>query len=159
MNCSTPAFPVLYCLLEFAQTPVHWVGDAIQPSQPLSPPSPPALSISQHQGLSQRVGSSRQVAKLLELQRQHQSFQHSGFWFPCSLSDFKEPFPVPQFESTILRCSAFFMVQFSHLYMSTGKTIALTVWTFVSKEMSLLFNMLSRFVIAFLPKSKHLLIS
>ena len=59
----------------------------------------------------------------------------------------------------ILQCTAFFMVQLSHLYMTIGKTIALTIWTFVSKVMSLLFNMLSMFVIAFLPRSKHLLIS
>ena len=62
-------------------------------------------------------------------------------------------------KASILRCSAFFMVQLSHPYMTTGKTIALTRWTFTSKVMSLLFNMLSRFVIAFLPRSKHLLIS
>ena len=62
-------------------------------------------------------------------------------------------------KASILQCIAFFMVQLSHPYMTTGKTIALTVWTFVSKVMSLLFNMLSRFVIAFLPKSKHHLAS
>ena len=62
-------------------------------------------------------------------------------------------------KASILQCSAFFTVQLSHPYMTTGKTIALTRWTFVSKVMSLLFNMLSRLVIAFLPKSKHLLIS
>ena len=62
-------------------------------------------------------------------------------------------------KASILQCSAFFMVQHSHPYMTTGKTIALTRWTFVSKVMSLLFNMLSRLVIAFLPRSKHLLIS
>ena len=62
-------------------------------------------------------------------------------------------------KASILWCSAFFMVQLSHLYMTTGKTIALTLWTFVSKVMSLFFNMLSRFVIAFLPRSKCLLIS
>ena len=61
--------------------------------------------------------------------------------------------------ASVLQCSAFFKVQFSHQYMITGKTIALTRWTFVSKVMSLLFNMLSRLVIAFLPRSKHLLIS
>ena len=61
-------------------------------------------------------------------------------------------------KASILRCSAFFIVQFSHPYMTTGKTIALTRWTFVGKVMSLLFSMLSRFVIAFLPRSKHLLI-
>ena len=62
-------------------------------------------------------------------------------------------------KTSFLQCSAFFMVQLSQPYMTTGKTIALTVWTFVSKVMSLLFNMLSRFVTAFLPSSKHLLIS
>ena len=61
--------------------------------------------------------------------------------------------------TSILLCSAFFMVQLSHPYMTTGKTIALTIQTFVSKVISLLFNTLSRFVIAFLPRSKHLLIS
>ena len=62
-------------------------------------------------------------------------------------------------KASILWCSAFFMIQLSHLYMTSGKTVALTVWTFVSKGMSLLFNMQSRFVIAFLPRSKCLLIS
>ena len=62
-------------------------------------------------------------------------------------------------KASILRCSAFFMVQLSHLYMTTGKTIVLTMWTFVGSVVSLLFNMLSRLVITFLPKSKHLLIS
>ena len=62
-------------------------------------------------------------------------------------------------KTLILQCSAFCMVRLSHPYMTTGKTIALTVWTFVSKVMSLFFNMLSRFVTAFLPSSKHLLIS
>ena len=62
-------------------------------------------------------------------------------------------------KTSILQCSAFFMAQLSHPYMTTGKTIVLTIWTFVSKVRSLLLNMLSRFVIAFLPRSKHLLIS
>ena len=67
MNCSTPGFPVLHYLLEFAQTHVHWVRDAIQPSHPLLPPSPLALNLSQHQGLFQWVGSPHQVAKVLDL--------------------------------------------------------------------------------------------
>ena len=75
MNCSTPGFPVLHHLLEFAQTHVHWVGDAIQPLHLLLPPSPPALNLFQHQGLFQWVGSSHQVTKVLEFQLQHQSFQ------------------------------------------------------------------------------------
>ena len=71
---SMPGFPVLHHLLEFAQTHVHWVGDAIQPSHPLSFPSP-ALNLSQHQGHFQWIGSWHQVAKVLEFQLQHQCFQ------------------------------------------------------------------------------------
>ena len=68
MNCSTPGLPVHHWLPEFTQTHVHWVGDAIQPSHPLSSPSPPALNLSQHQGLFKWVSSSHQVAKVLEFQ-------------------------------------------------------------------------------------------
>ena len=75
MNCSMPGFPVLYYLPESAQTHVYWVDNATQPSHPLSPPSPPALNLSQHQGLFQWVSSSHQVPKVLELQLQHQPFQ------------------------------------------------------------------------------------
>ena len=76
MDCSTPTgFPVLHYLLELDQTHVHWVDDAIQPSQSLSSPSPPALNHSHHQGLLQWFCSMQQVAKVLELQLQHQSFQ------------------------------------------------------------------------------------
>ena len=71
VDCSTPGFPILHYLLEFAQTHVHWVGDAIQPSHPLSPPSPLVLNLPQHQGLFQWVSSSHQVAKVLALQLQH----------------------------------------------------------------------------------------
>ena len=75
MDCSMPGFPVHHQLLELAQTQVCWVGDAIQPSHHLSSPSSPALNISQHQGLSQWVSFSHQVAKVLEFQLKHQSFQ------------------------------------------------------------------------------------
>ena len=75
MNCSMPGLPVHHQLLEFTQTHVHGVGDAIQPSHPLSSPSPPALNLSQHQGLFEGVSSSYQVAKVLEFQLQLQSFQ------------------------------------------------------------------------------------
>ena len=75
MDCSAPGFPILHHLLEFAQTHFHRINDAIQPSHPVLSSSPPALSISQHQGLFQRVSSSHQVAKVLELELQHQSFQ------------------------------------------------------------------------------------
>ena len=75
MDYSTPGFPVHHQLSELAQTHVHRVGDAIQPSHPLSSPSPPALNLSQHQGLFQGVSSLHQVAKVLELQLQRQPFQ------------------------------------------------------------------------------------
>ena len=78
MNRSMSGLPVHHQLPEFTQTHVHWVGDAIQPSHPLSSPSPPALNFSQHQGLFKWVSSSHKVAKVLELQLQHQSFQ----WTP-----------------------------------------------------------------------------
>ena len=78
MNYSTPGLSVHHQLPEFTQSHVHWVGDAIQPSHPTSSPSPPALNLSQHQGLFKWVSSSHQVAKILELQLQHQSFQ----WTP-----------------------------------------------------------------------------
>ena len=137
MNPSMPGLPVHHQLPEFTQTHVHRVSDAIQPSHPLSSPSPPAPNPLQHQSLFQWVNSSHEVARVLEFQLlQH----HSS-------------------KASILRCSAFFRVQLSHPYMTTGKTIALTKWTFVGKVMSLLFNMLSRLVISFLPRSKHLLIS
>ena len=78
MNRSMPGLPVHHQLPEFTQTHVHWVGDAIQPSHPLSSSSPPAFNLSQHQGLFKWISSSHQVAKVLEFQLQHQSFQ----WTP-----------------------------------------------------------------------------
>ena len=80
MNCSTPGLPVHHQLPESTQTHVHWVGDAIQPSHPLSSPSPPAPNPSQHQGLFQWVSSSHQVAKVLEFQLQHP--MDTQDWFP-----------------------------------------------------------------------------
>ena len=108
MDCSAPGFPVHHQLLELAQTHVHWVGDAIQPSHPLSSPSPPALKLSQHQGLFQWVSSSHEVARVLEFQLQHQSFQwtprtdllQNGLvGSPCSPRDSQESSPIPQFKS------------------------------------------------------------
>ena len=108
MNCSTPGLPVHHQLLESTQTHVPWVGNAIQPSHPLSSPSSPALNLSQHQGLFQWVSSSHQVAKVLELQLQHQSFQwtpRTGLLSdglvgsPCSPRDSQESSPTPQFKS------------------------------------------------------------
>ena len=88
MDCSMPGLPVHHQLLEFTQTHVHWVGDAIQPSHhPLSSLSPPAFSVSQHQGLFKWVSSSHQVDKVLEFQLQHQSFQWTfrtpDMWTGC----------------------------------------------------------------------------
>ena len=108
INRSTPGLSVHHQLLESTQTHVYRVGDAIQPSCPLLSPSPPALNLSQHQGLFKWVSSSHQVAKVLELQLQHQSFQwtpkthhlYDGLvGSPCSPRDSQESSPTPQFES------------------------------------------------------------
>ena len=157
MNCSMPGFPILHCLPEFAQTHVHWVSDTIQPFHSLLPSFLPALNLFQHQGLFQWVGSLHQMAKVLELQFQHQFFQWI-FGTPCCPRDSQESSPTPQFESINFSALSLLYVQFSHPYRTIGKTIALTRWTFVGKVMSLPFNTLSRFVVAFLPRSKRLLI-
>ena len=111
MECSTPDFPVLHHLLDLAQTHVHQIGDTIQPSHPLSFPSPPAFNLSQHQGLFKWVSSFQQVAKVLELQFQHQSFQwilRADFvynwlvWSPCCSRDSQE------FSSTTVQKHQFF---------------------------------------------------
>ena len=164
MDCSMPDVPDHHQLPELTQTHVHRVGDAIQSSLPLLSPSLSAFNLSQHQGLFQWVSSLHQVARVLEFQLQHQSFQ-CIFRADLLKVDWLDPLAVQgtlksvlqhhSSKASILRCSAFFIVQLSHPYITTGKTIALTRWTFVGKVMSLLFNMLSRLVIAFLPRSKH----
>ena len=166
MGCSTPGFPVLHYLLEFAQTQVHWVGDTIQPSHPLSPPPLPAFHFSQHQGLFQWVSSSHQVAKVLEFSISPSneypgliSFRIDWFDFLAVQGTLKRLLQHHSSRASILQCSAFYgpMLTSVHDYW---KTIALTIyWLLLAKVMSLLFNMLSRLVIAFLPRSKHLLIS
>ena len=165
MDCSTPGFPDHHQLPKLAQTQVHQASDAIQPSHPLSPPFPPAFNSSQDQGLFQGVSFSHQVAKLLEFQLQHQSFQgNSGLtsfrmdWFDLlavqrTLKSFLQHHSS---KVSILWYSAFFIIQISYPYMTTGKTIALTRRSFVGKVMSLIFNMLSRLVITFLLRSKGL---
>ena len=166
-DCSTWGFPVHHQLPELAQTHVPRVSDAIQPSHPLSSPSPPTFNPSQHQGLYQWVSSLHQVAKVLELQLQPQSFQWIfQDWLPLGLTGLIAVQGIPKSllqhlssKASILQCSAFFMDQLSHPYMTTGKTIALTRWPIVDKVMSLLFTMLSRLFITFLPRSKRLLIS
>ena len=131
-------------------------------------PSPPAFNLSQHHGLFKWVSSSHQVAKVLDLQFQHQSFKWTFkiISFRMNWLDLlavqgtlKSLLQHHSSKASILRCSSLFKVQLSHPYMTTGKTIALMRRTFVGKVMSLLFNMLSRLVITFLPRSKRLLIS
>ena len=168
MDCSTPGLPVHHELPELAQTHVHWVSDAIQPSHPLQSPSPPAFNLSQHQGLFQWVISSHQVVKVLELQLQSQlsneyarliSFRIDWLDLLAVQGTLKSLLQYHSSKASILQHSAFFIVQLSHPYMTTGKTIGLTRQNFVGRVMSLLFNMLSRFAIAFLPRSMDLLIS
>ena len=142
MDFSTPGFPVLHHLLEFAQTHVHWVGDAIQSFHPLSFPSPPAFNLSQHQGLFQWVSSSftsggqsigaSASASVLPMNIQG--------WFPLGWTGWislqsKSLHQHHSSKASGLRRSVFFIVQLSHPYMTTGKTIALTRWTFVGKVM------------------------
>ena len=157
MNCSIPGFHVLHYLPEFAQTHVHWVSDAIQPSHPLSFPSTPAFNLSQHQGLLQWVSSSHQVAKVLEFQLQHHpSNEYSGLisfrmdWLDLLAvqGTLKSLLQHHSSKASILWHSALFMVQLSHPYMTTGKTIALTRQTFVSKVMSLLFIFIFYFFVS-----------
>ena len=135
MYCSTPGFPVHHELPELTQTHVHWVSDAIQPSHPLSSPSPPAFNLSQHQGLFKWVSSSHQVGKVLEFQLQHQSFQWIFMidffnWLMDILAvqeTLKSLLQHHSSKGSIIWGSAFFMFQLSYQYMTTGKTIALTI--------------------------------
>ena len=167
MNRSTPGLPVHHQLPEFTQTHVHWLNDAIQPSHPLSSPSPPAFNLSQHQGLFKWISSLHRWPKywsftfIISL-----SNAYSGLiFFRIDLVDLlavqgtlKSLLQHHSFKASILWCSAFFTVLLSHLYITFGKTISLTSWTFVSQVMSLLSNMLYRFVIVIIPRSKCLLI-
>ena len=129
---------------------------------------PPPFNLSQHQGLFKWVSPSHEVAKVLEFQLQiSPSSEHPGLisfrmdWLDLLAvqGTLRSLLQHHSSKASILRCSAFFIVQLSHPYMTTGKTIALTRQTLVSKVMSLLFNMLSRLVITFLPRSKCRLIS
>ena len=163
MDYSTPGFPVHQQFPELVQTHVHQVGDAIQPSHSLL--SPLLLSSI---FLSIRVFSNESALRIRWPKYWSFSFSISLSNEYSELISFRMDWldllavqgtlkSLPQHHSSkasILQCSAFFMVLLLHPYMTTGKTIALTRWTFVCKVMSLLFNMLSRFVIAFLPRSK-----
>ena len=160
MDCSVPGFPLLHYLPEFAQTHFLWVGNAIQLCHPLLPPSL-VLHLCQHQDLFQWVGSSHQVTKVSELQFQHQScpwifrVDFLQDWLvssPCCPRDSQESSPAPEFKSINSSALSLYGPALTSIH---GKTIALTIRTFVSKVMSLL--AMCRFVIAFLPRNKCLL--
>ena len=167
MDHSKPGFPVLHSLPEFAKTYAHWVRDAIQSSHPLLPP-PPAFSLSQHQGPLQR-SSPMGLAFASGGQSNGVSASASVFpmnikgWFPLGLTGLisLQPKGLSRvFSSTTTQKHQFFSAQLS-LWANSRihwKNHSFDIWTCVSKVVSLLFNMLSRFAIAFLPRSKHLFI-
>ena len=163
MNCSMPGHPVHHQLPEFTQSHVHRVSDAIQPSHPLLFPSPPAPNTSQHQGFSNESTLCMRWPKYWSFNLSiSPSNEYSGLisfridWLEKTL---KSLLRHHSSKASVFLSSAFCIVQLSHPYTATGKTIALTRQTFVSKVMSLLFDMLSRLVIVFLPRGKHVLIS
>ena len=161
MNRSMPGLPVHHQLPEFTQTHILRVGDATQPSHPLSSPFPFAPNPSQHQSFSSESTLHMRWPKYWSFSFSIiPSKEHPGLiWFRM---DWLDPLAVQgalksllqhhSSKASILWGSAFFTVQLSHPQMTTGKTIALTKWTFVGKVMALLFNMLSRLVITFLPR-------
>ena len=167
MDCSMPGFPVIHHL-KFAQTHGHWVSDIIQPSPPLlflllMPSIFPSIRVFSHESalhikwpkywsFSFSNSPSNEYSGLISLKID---------WFDLLVvqGTLKSLLLHHSPKASILQRSAFFKVQLSCLYMTVGKNIALTLWTFVSKVMFLLFTMLSRFVTAFLLRTKHLLIS
>ena len=167
MNCSKPGLPIHHQLPEFTQTRVHCVSDAIQPSHPLSSSSLPALNISQHQIFSNEsalhirwpknlsfsfsISPSNEYSELI-------SFRMDWLDLLAVQGTLKSLLQHHSSKTSILWFSLL-LVQLSHPYMTTGKTITLTRWTFVGKVISLLYNMLPRLIITFLPRSKYLLIS
>ena len=167
MDCSMPGFPVHHQLPELTYTHVHWVSDAIQPSHPLSSPFPQAFNLpaSGSFQMSQFFTSGslsqalRSFSFKISLSKEHPgliSFRMHQLDLLAVQGTLKSLLQHHSSKASILQRSAFFTVQLSHPYMTTGKTIALTRWTFVGKVISLLFNMLSRLVITFLPRSKRL---
>ena len=164
MNRSMPGLPVHHQLLEPTETHAHWVGDVIQPSQPLSSLLLPSVFP------SIRVFSNESALHIRWPKYWSFSFNISPSYEHPGLISFrmdwldllavqgtrKSLLQHHSSKASILQCSAFFIVELSHPYMTTGKTIALTRRTFVDKGMSLLLNMLSRLVITFLPRSKGL---
>ena len=168
MNRSTPGLPVHHQLLEPTQTHVHLVGDAIQPSHPLSSLSPPApippsiRVFSNESALLMRWPKYWSFSLSISPYNEHPgpiSFRMDWLDLLAVQGTLKSLLQHHSSKASVLRCSALVTVQLSHPYMTTGKTIALTRQSFVGKAMSLLFNMLSRLVITLLPRSKRLLIS
>ena len=170
MDYSTPGLPVPHHLLKFAQVHVHCISDAIQPSHPLMSSSPSALNLSQQQELFQWVGCSHQVTKILELQLQHQSFQWVFrvdllydwlVWSPCCSREqvllFKTLKSFIQHHSS--KASFLWFSEFSHLHRWHWKDHSLDYMDLFLAKWSLCFLTQFRFVIAFLPRSSHLLIS
>ena len=135
MDCSTPAFPVLYQLPELAEIHIHWVSDAIQPSHLLFSPFPPAFNLSQHQGLFQWISSSQQVARVWSFSFNISTSSEYSVLFPLRWTGFflfavqgtlKSLLQHRSSKASILQCWAFFTIQLSHLYMTVKKkTIAL----------------------------------
>ena len=161
INCSILGFPVHHQLLEIAQTHVKSVSDSIQPSHPafslssfrvFSNESVLCIRWPKYWNFSFSISSSNEYSGLI-------SFRIDWFDLLAVQGTLRSLLQYHSSKASVLWCSAFFMVQPSHPYMATGKIIALTRQTFAGKVMSLLFNMLSRFVIIFLPRSKHLLTS
>ena len=164
MDCSMPGSSILHYLPEFAQTYIHWVNDAVQPTHPLLPPSYPSIFP------SIRVFSNESAICIRWPKCWNFSFslspsnEYSGLiflrieWFDLLAvqGTLKSLLQHHSSKVSVLWHSAFFMVQPSHTYMTSGKTTVLTIQTFVGKVISLLFNKLSRFVIAILPRSKCL---
>ena len=162
MDCSTPGFPVHHHFLEFAQTHVHWVSDAINhlilyhpllllPSifssiRVFSNESALHIRWPKYWSFSFSISPSKEYSGLI-------SFRIDWLDLLAVQGTLKSLLQHHSSKASILWCSAFFMVQLSHPYMTIGRTIALTRWTFVDKAMSLFFNMLSRFVMAFLSGS------
>ena len=165
LDCSTPGFPVHHQLLELTQTHVHWIGDPLILCCPLPllPSIFPSIKVFSNESVlhirwpkywsfSFNISSSNEHSRLI-------SFRMDWLDLLAVQWTLKSPLQHHSSKASILWCLAFFIVQLSHLYVTTGKTIALTRQTFVGKVMSLFLNMLSRLVITFLPRSERLLIS
>ena len=167
-TAGTPGLPVHHQLAEFTQTHVHWVSGAIQLPHPLSSPSPPAFNFFPASGAFHQSALHIRWPKYWSFSFSiSPSSEHQGLTFfrmdwldlLAVQETLKSLLQHHSSKASIFRHSAFFTVQLSHPFMTTGKTIALTRWTFVGKVMSQLFNMLSRLVITFLARSNCLLIS